>query len=343
MKTIYALTLAAALSLPAAAYAQDADKDVLVRPKAEAAAPAAAGNVAEPAAVPAEPAQPTYTAAVLPFTTDKDLEDLGPQAQLLLTTFMSVSPNLMMVERAEVDKALSEIELGKSGTVDPETAAKVGHLIGAQVLVTGRIFQVQRETMLVAKIIGVETGVVLGEYVSMPSRGSIKDASQQLSEKIAADIGAKGEKLISHATDKEDVVAKLRPLLKDMKNLPTVSVTIDAQNMNHTDTDTTAQTEIAYILQKLGFTVIDPMASNKKADIELTGTAMSEFAMRKGNLVSAKANVEIKAIRHKDGTMVMVDREPSVAVDLSPESAGKLAQTKGASALAERFVKEIAK
>lgn len=342
MKTIYALALAAALSLPAAAFADEAAKDVAAKPQAEAAKPdGAAANIAVPVAAPA--AEPTYTAAVLPFTTDKDLEDMGPQAQLLLTTFLSVSPALMMVERAEVDKALSEIELGKSGTVDPDTAAKVGHLIGAQVLVTGRIFQVQKDVMVVAKIIGVETGVVLGEYVSMPARGSIKDSSQQLADKIAADIAAKGAKLIAHGTDKEDIVAKLKPLVEGKKNLPTVSVTIDAQNISRTDTDTTAQTEIAYILQGLGFTVIDPMASNKKADIELTGTAVSEFAMRKGNLVSAKASVEIKAIRHKDGTMVMVDREPTVAVDLSPESAGKLAQQKGASALAERFVKAVTK
>jgi hypothetical protein len=307
---------------------------------------AATSFAAKPAAEavkPAEQAAPTYTAAVLPFTTIKDTEDMGPDLQLLLTTYLSVSPNLMMVERADVDKALSEIELGKSGTVDPETAAKVGHLIGAQVLVTGRITQIQHDVVIVAKIIGVETGIVFGETVSMPLRGNLKDSAQQISDKIAADIAAKGEKLISHANDKEDVVAKLRPLVKDMKNLPTVSVTIDAQNIGHTDTDTTAQTEVGYILQKLGFTVVDPMASNKKADIEITGTASSEFAMRKGNLVSAKANIEIKAIRHKDGTMVMVDREPTVAVDLSPESAGKLAQAKGASALAERFVKEIAK
>ncbi len=341
MKIIYTLAMLAAL-MPAGAHAEDTSTSV---PPANASA-----NVAPMAKAPAEAAtdkpaaqEPTYVTAVLPFTADKDYEDMGQQVPLLLTTFLSVSPSLMMVERAEVDKALSEIELGKSGTVDPDTAAKVGHLVGAQVLVTGRIFQVQHDLMIVAKIIGVETGVVLGEYVSMPVRGSIKDASQQLSDKIAQDIAAKGEKLIVRGTDKEDIVAKLKPLVEGKKNLPSVSVSIDAMNVGKTDTDTTAQTEIAYILQNLGFTVIDPMASNKKADIEITGSAVSEFAMRKGNLVSAKANVEVKAIRHKDGTMVMSDREPTVAVDLSPESAGRLAEQKGASALAERFVKSVTK
>ena len=334
MKTIYTLAMLAALSMPAAAFAEEAAKDA-APPAASEAGAAVNRKAAEVAA------EPTYTAAVLPFAADKDFDDMGPQAQLLLTAFLSASPSLMMVERAEVDKALSEVELGKSGTVDPETAAKVGHLVGAQVLVTGRIFPIQKELMIVAKIIGVETGRVYGETVSMPLRGSIKDAAQELSDKIAADVAKNGEKLIARGNDKEDVVAKLRPLVEGKKNLPTVSVVIDAMNIGHTDTDTTAQTEIAYILQNLGFTIVDPMASNKKADVEVTGNAVSEFAMRKGNLVSAKANVEIKAIRHKDGTMLMTDREPTVAVELSPESAGKLAQAKGASALAERLVKAL--
>lgn len=337
MKTIYTLAMLAALSMPVAAYAEETAKDAPPPPASE------AGAAVNRKAAEAMAAEPTYTAAVLPFTTDKDFDDLGPQVPLLLTAFLSSSPSLMMVERAEVDKALSEVEMGKSGTVDPETAAKVGHLVGAQVLVTGRIFQVQKDLMVVAKIIGVETGRVYGETVSMSVRGNIKDASQELSDKIAADIAKNGEKLIARGNDKEDIVAKLKPLMEGKKNLPTVSVTIDAMNIGRTDTDTTAQTEIAYILQNLGFTIVDPMASNKKADVEVTGNAVSEFAMRKGNLVSAKANVEIKAIRHKDGTMLMTDREPTVAVELSPESAGKLAQAKGASALAERLVKALTK
>lgn len=283
----------------------------------------------------------SYTVAVLPFNVAKgDYDDMGQDVQVLMNAYMSVSPSLMLVERAEVDKALGEVELGKSGTVDPETAAKVGHLVGAQVLVTGRIFPVQKDLMFVAKIIGVETGRTFGETAEMPLRGNFKDATRELSDKIAAVIAAHGPKMVAKEK-KEDILAKLRPLVEGRKDLPTVSVTIEAMNMNRTDTDTSAQTEIAWVLEKLGFTLIDQMASNKKADIEVTGTALSEFAMRKGNLVSAKARVEIKALKRKDGKVILVDREPTVAVDLSPEAAGKQAQAKAAALLAERLVKAI--
>jgi TolB-like protein len=315
MKTLYALAFTTLLALASPAYAAE-----------------------EAAATPA--AEPTYTAAVLPFKAGMELEEMSADASVLISAFLSTKSGLMTVERAEVDKALSEIELGKSGTVDEATAARVGHLLGAQVIVTGSTILVQKEVTIVAKIIGVETGAAFGEMVSMPLRGNIKDAALELSDKIAATIAAKGGKLVAPASKKEDLVAKLKPLLEGRK-LPTVSILIDAMNINRTDTDEAAQTELAFILEKLGFTIIDTMASNKKADVEVTGKAISEFALRKGNLVSAKANIELKAINHADGKVLLVDRESSVAVDLAPEMAGKQAQQKGATALAERLVKAL--
>ena len=49
-----------------------------------------------------------------------------------------------MVERAELEKILGEQELGLSGTVSADTAAKVGNLTGAKVLVTGRVFKLHK-------------------------------------------------------------------------------------------------------------------------------------------------------------------------------------------------------
>ena len=73
--------------------------------------------------------------AVLPFAADeKQYGELGRDLQSLLTAHLSAHANIIMVERADLDAALSESELGISGTVDPETAAKIGYITGAQVL-----------------------------------------------------------------------------------------------------------------------------------------------------------------------------------------------------------------
>lgn len=282
-----------------------------------------------------------FSVAVLPFAVDeKQYGDLGRDLQSLLTAHLSSNPRIILVERADLDAALSETELGISGTVDPNTAAKIGYITGAQILITGRSFGVQKELVTVAKIIGTETSRVYGETATMPLRGSAVEMSIELAAKITNTINLRGDTLIAKPARQEDIVAMLRPLLAG-KTLPSISVTIPEVSLSQSVPDPAAETEIAYILQQLGFKIIDPDASNEVADIEVTGEAFSEFALRKGNLVSTKARIEIKAIDRAAGSVLLVDRETSVAVDLSPEIAGKNALAKGAAKLAERLVRRI--
>ncbi len=282
-----------------------------------------------------------FSVAVLPFAADEEqYGELGRDLQSLLTAHLSSDAKIILVERAELDTALSETELGISGTVDPETAAKIGYITGAQILVTGRAFSVQKELVAVAKIIGTETSRVYGETATMPLRGSAVEMSIGLAEKITNTINTRGDTLIATHVPKADVVTGLRPLV-DGKTLPSVSVSISEVSLNQEVPDPAAETEIAFILQQLGFRLIDPEASNELADVEISGEAFSEFGLRKGNLVSTKARIEIKAVDRSAGEVLLVDRETAVAVDLSPEIAGKNALAKGASQLAVRLVRRI--
>src|SRR5208337_4452700 len=80
------------------------------------------------------------TIAVFDFESkDEAVRDLGPKVATLVNADLSAEPQLITVERAELEKALGEQELGLSGTVTPDSAAKVGQLTGAKVLVTGRV------------------------------------------------------------------------------------------------------------------------------------------------------------------------------------------------------------
>src|SRR5689334_14956440 len=82
------------------------------------------------------------TVAVFNFeSTDQAVHELGPKVSAIVTAELSTNPQIITVERAELEKALGEQELGLSGTVQAETAARVGHLTGAKVLVTGRVFK----------------------------------------------------------------------------------------------------------------------------------------------------------------------------------------------------------
>src|SRR5262245_60796217 len=110
--------------------------------------------------------QDVLSVAIFDFESkDEAVRDLGPKVATLVNANLSAEPQLITVERAELEKILGEQELGLSGTVSPETAAKVGHLTGAKVLVTGRVFKADKELVMVAKIIGTETSRVYGEIV----------------------------------------------------------------------------------------------------------------------------------------------------------------------------------
>jgi TolB-like protein len=284
----------------------------------------------------------TYTVAVLPFSTSggEEFEPLGKDIAVLLNTYLSTSPALFMVERGDIEKAMDEIAMGMAGTVEPSSAAQIGSLTGAQVLVTGRVFPVRKELFIVAKIIGVETGRVYGESVNLSLQGNIDAASQALANKVAGSIASRGDTLIAKAEKKEDLIAELKQQVAG-KSLPTVSVAIVETNIGRDMVDPAAQTEIAYILHALGFRVIDPATSNVRAEIEISGEAFSEFGMRKGNLVSSQGRVELTAVNVKTGEVVNVGRDVAVAVDLSRQMAGKAAIAKAAKKLSKPLVQDI--
>jgi hypothetical protein len=282
------------------------------------------------------------TVAVFDFESQgEDTPDIGKQISALVSASLSTEPDIITVERAELEKALGEQELGLSGTVSPDSAAKVGSLTGAKVLVTGRVFDANDQRIIVAKVIGTETSRVYGEMVDGPAAGSIVDLSSALAKKIADAISEKSETLVAKAGSHEDLVAKIKNELGD-KKLPSVSVKIAEQHFGQFVIDPAAETELSLILKQCGFTVVDELSTNKP-DIAITGEAFSEFGMQKGNLQSCRARIEVKARDVASGNIISVDRQTSVAVDIAEHIAAKTALQNGADELAERLIPKLGK
>lgn len=282
-------------------------------------------------------AEPTpLTIAVFDFQSDESARELGPKFSALVAADLSSDARLITVERAELDKALGEQELALSGTISADTAAKVGHLTGAQVLVTGRMIKADRETLAVAKVISTDTSRVFGAKAALPASGALADGAQTLATSIGDIVEKNAAVLVAKAESTEERIARIKAGLKPGAR-PTISVHIPEQHFGQPVIDPAAETELSYILQQCGFAIFDK-GSTGRADFAIEGEAFSERALQKGNLISCKARVEVKLRNLGNGQVVAVDRQVSRAVDLAEHVAAKAALANAARELAERLV-----
>ena len=316
--------------------------------------PAAMHGPASPAAAMLAPAPPKvaspdgqgaspgeFAVAVLQFAGDSEpMREIGGEMAALVAASLATNPRLILVERTELDAALAELELGLSGTVSPTTAARLGFLTGAKILVSGRILAQRNELTLLAKIIGTETTRMLAETVTFDVEASRVDAARQLAGQIGSAIEARGGELLASEVPGTDAMAELRALVAG-KDLPTVSVAIDESHVGRPVLDPAAETEIGLLLQSLGFKLLDRGSAAAPVDIELVGEAFSEFGLRTGNLVSCKGHVEVRAIERSSGRILAIDRQTEVAVDVGEEIAGKEAIQKAAAAVGARIIARI--
>jgi hypothetical protein len=281
------------------------------------------------------------TVAVIDFAaSDEKLKAMTEEAPILLSAALSSSPQVWMVERESIDKILAEQTLKLSGLTDPTNVVSTGRLLGAKVLVTGRVIHSGNNVNVVAKIMSTSTSRVFGETVKASDSGSLEPAMTELSEKIAKLLVAHRAVFDPVMPKREDRIARLREALHG-KKLPSVSISIPEESLPRPVVDPAVETEFGKIVLELGGTVIDAK-SGQTPDIRISGEAFSQLGTRRGQLIAARARIEIKATRVADGTVMAIDRETGVAVDIADAVAGKTALQETALTLAERVLPQLA-
>jgi hypothetical protein len=291
---------------------------------------------------PAAVAQPLATAVLNFQTSDDSMTKQGAEMATLLEADLSTSEHALMVEREEVDKILSEQELGASGLVSADTAAKIGSLTGAKVLITGRLFAVGNQYMVVAKIISTETSRVYGVTATMTDLANLPQAAKDLSGKIDGVLSTHRDVLVVTEETEQQRLQRLKAMVGPGP-LPTVCIAVTERDYTQPTVDPAAQTEMIMVLQALGFTVIEPDQTHKKADIAITGEAFSELGARHGNLVSSRGRVEVKVTRGASHELISSDRDTEVGVDIGNRTAGKEALEKAADRIIERMLPKLTK
>jgi Mg-chelatase subunit ChlD len=107
---------------------------------------------------------PETTCAIMPIVPASGSNGLDSTAEYFstnLTLSAGKAKLFKIVERKDLQKILSEMELQLSGIVDEATAVKVGELIGAEVMIIGELYRVADRFEIYLKLVRVETAEVL--------------------------------------------------------------------------------------------------------------------------------------------------------------------------------------
>ncbi len=97
---------------------------------------------------------------------------------------------LQVVERERLDAILSEMKLQQSGLTDPASAVRIGRVLGVQALLMGSYTAIGGMIRIDARIVEVETGLVLKAEEVTGRTDDFFQLEEALVEKIAAGLDA---------------------------------------------------------------------------------------------------------------------------------------------------------
>jgi TolB-like protein len=88
-------------------------------------------------------------------------DTLGKVFSEVLTTSFVNSDAFKIIEREHVEKVVKELQLTQSGIIDPSSAKQIGKMVGADAILTGSVIKFGNDMRVDARIIEVETGIIL--------------------------------------------------------------------------------------------------------------------------------------------------------------------------------------
>ena len=118
-----------------------------------------------------------------------DFDGVGKGIAELLINDMVSNPNIKVVERDRIQSLITEQGLTKAGSIDPQTAVRLGKLIGAQYMIYGGFMSDGKGTyVLTSKAVNVETSAITNP-VKLTSKGDdVLGLIAELSTKLNADM-----------------------------------------------------------------------------------------------------------------------------------------------------------
>ncbi|MFQ6044936.1 MAG: CsgG/HfaB family protein [Gemmatimonadales bacterium] len=118
----------------------------------------------------------------------EDFQALEVGLQQMLITEFSVNSNIRSVDRTALSELMEEQDLGASGRVDPQTAARIGKLVGARYVVLGGFTDFYGDMRIDARIVDVETSEIVKAEQVRDKRQNLYDMVVDLAGKVTQGV-----------------------------------------------------------------------------------------------------------------------------------------------------------
>jgi len=140
--------------------------------------------------------EPPLTVAVFSFDydgKDEELASLRTGLSAMLISDLTAQRGFEVVERERLQQIIAELELGKTGKLDPKRAAEIGEIVGAQRMVVGRYFEFSGRLRIDARMFAVETSVQLCGVGVTGHRDDFFDIEADIADQLAVAMLSDGE------------------------------------------------------------------------------------------------------------------------------------------------------
>lgn len=140
------------------------------------------------------PAAAKVNVAVMYFDNHSNLREydvLSKGMADMLITDLSASEELQLVEREKLEAVISELNLQRTKYFDPDTAVKVGKLLGAQYTVTGAFTGFEPDVRIDVRMIEVKTSRVVVTAQVKGKKDAFFELEQELVKKFLTGLSQK--------------------------------------------------------------------------------------------------------------------------------------------------------
>ncbi len=105
--------------------------------------------------------------AILDFESVGSEEHLGKAVSEIIRTELIGTRQFRVLERSQINKALSEQDFQKSGLINESTAVEIGKLLGADLIIIGSVVKIGNSYTINSRMIDIKTGeATLGKNVT---------------------------------------------------------------------------------------------------------------------------------------------------------------------------------